>query len=387
MTDRRITIPDLCLVVLVGVSGSGKSTFAARSTSCRPRSCRRTSAAALVADDENDQTATDAAFDVLHSIVAKRLESGKLDVIDATNVQRDAPQAARSRSPASTTCLPVAIVLDVPRRGLPRTQRTPTRPRLRPARRPQPAQRAPPIDEAASSARASAARLRLSGADEIDAATVEREPLLDRPTRRSRAVRHHRRRPRLRRRAGRAARPSSAGTSRPTGSGARHPDGRDGRLRRRPRRPRPGDARRAAPRRWTWSTPATRSCIPGNHENKLQRALAGRNVQVSHGLAESLEQLAAEPPEFRDAGRGRSSTASSATPCSTTATLVVAHAGLPEDMHNRQSGAVRSFALYGDTTGETDEYGLPVRYPWAEDYRGKRRRRLRPHAGARRRRG
>ena len=50
--------------------------------------------------------------------------------------------------------------------------------------------------------------------------------------------------------------------------------------------------------------------------------------------------------------------------------LVVAHAGLREDMHGRASGAVRSFALYGDTTGETDEFGLPVRYPWAEDYRG-----------------
>ena len=51
--------------------------------------------------------------------------------------------------------------------------------------------------------------------------------------------------------------------------------------------------------------------------------------------------------------------------------LVVAHAGLPEDMQGRASGAVRSFSLYGDTTGETDEFGLPVRYPWAEDYRGK----------------
>ena len=51
--------------------------------------------------------------------------------------------------------------------------------------------------------------------------------------------------------------------------------------------------------------------------------------------------------------------------------LVVAHAGLPESMHGRASNAVRSFALYGDTTGETDEFGLPVRYPWANDYRGR----------------
>ena len=51
--------------------------------------------------------------------------------------------------------------------------------------------------------------------------------------------------------------------------------------------------------------------------------------------------------------------------------LVVAHAGLPANMQGRGSGKVRDFALYGDTTGETDEYGLPVRYPWAQEYRGR----------------
>lgn len=49
----------------------------------------------------------------------------------------------------------------------------------------------------------------------------------------------------------------------------------------------------------------------------------------------------------------------------------MAHAGLKEEYHGRASGRVRAFALYGDTTGETDDYGLPVRYPWASDYRGK----------------
>jgi protein phosphatase len=111
-------------------------------------------------------------------------------------------------------------------------------------------------------------------------------------------------------------------------------------------------------------------CVPGNHENKLVRALRGRNVQLTHGLPESLDQLARETDEFRkraeefmyglvshyvlDGGR-----------------LVVAHAGLKEAYHGRASGRVRQFALYGDTTGETDEYGLPVRYPWARDYRGR----------------
>ena len=111
-------------------------------------------------------------------------------------------------------------------------------------------------------------------------------------------------------------------------------------------------------------------CVPGNHEAKLLRALRGRDVQVTHGLAESLAQLAAETAEFRaevdrfldglishyvlDGGR-----------------LVVSHAGLTERLQGRASGRVREFCLYGQTTGETDEYGLPVRYPWAQEYRGK----------------
>src|SRR5699024_5345163 len=102
--------------------------------------------------------------------------------------------------------------------------------------------------------------------------------------------------------------------------------------------------------------------VAGNHENKLVRALSGRRVQVSHGLAESLDQLSREDERFQhdakefceslvahyvlDEGR-----------------LVIAHAGLPESYHGRASGRVRAFALYGDTTGETDEFGLPVRYP------------------------
>lgn len=110
-------------------------------------------------------------------------------------------------------------------------------------------------------------------------------------------------------------------------------------------------------------------CVPGNHENKFGRYLKGRKVQHTHGLAETVEQFAGESEEFTqevaefvdglvshyvlDGGK-----------------LVVCHAGLPEKYHGRTSGRVRSHALYGDTTGETDEFGLPVRYPWAEEYRG-----------------
>ena len=114
----------------------------------------------------------------------------------------------------------------------------------------------------------------------------------------------------------------------------------------------------------------TAFCVAGNHEVKLLKALRGKNVKRSHGLDASMEQLELESEEFRaeavrfidglighyvlDGGR-----------------LVVAHAGLIERYHGRASGRVREFCLYGQTTGETDEYGLPVRYPWAQEYRGR----------------
>ncbi len=110
-------------------------------------------------------------------------------------------------------------------------------------------------------------------------------------------------------------------------------------------------------------------CVPGNHDDKLRRALIGRRVQIKHGLAESLEQLRREPGSFRrrvvdffeslpshhllDDGR-----------------LVVAHAGLPEHLHGSDSSRAMDFALYGATTGGRDEFGLPVRLNWAVDYEG-----------------
>jgi polynucleotide kinase-phosphatase len=110
-------------------------------------------------------------------------------------------------------------------------------------------------------------------------------------------------------------------------------------------------------------------CVPGNHDMKLSKYLAGRQVQLKHGLDITVAQLEGESAEFKtkvrsfldglvshyvlDGGK-----------------LVVAHAGLREDMQGRASGATRSFCLYGETTGEIDEFGLPVRHNWAQAYRG-----------------
>jgi protein phosphatase len=110
-------------------------------------------------------------------------------------------------------------------------------------------------------------------------------------------------------------------------------------------------------------------CVAGNHDVKLMRKLKGHEVRITHGLKESLEQLENEPDEFKtevirfidglishfllDDGK-----------------LVVAHAGMKKELQGQCGDGARQFALYGETTGETDEYGLPVRYNWAQDYRG-----------------
>jgi protein phosphatase len=108
---RRLILPPRALVVLVGVSGAGKSTFAARhfaaSQVVSSDHCR-----VLVGDDAADQSLTDAAFAVLHLIVEKRLELGRFTVVDATNVEsfarRNLVGLARDHH------VPVvAIVLDV----------------------------------------------------------------------------------------------------------------------------------------------------------------------------------------------------------------------------------------------------------------------------------
>ncbi|MFD2516044.1 metallophosphoesterase [Pontibacter locisalis] len=111
-------------------------------------------------------------------------------------------------------------------------------------------------------------------------------------------------------------------------------------------------------------------CVSGNHDDKLYRMLIGRNVKIRHGLELTVEQLKRYDSTFHkrivnflsslphhiilDEGR-----------------LVVAHAGLEERLHGRNTRGVRELCLYGPTTGETDEKGLPIRLDWAADYCGK----------------
>ena len=109
---RTLNIPELSLVLLVGSSGAGKSSFARKhfkpteiisSDVCR----------GLVSDDENDITCSADAFDVLHYIAGTRMKRGNLTVVDATNVN---PQDRRHlvKLARENHFLPVAIVLDLP---------------------------------------------------------------------------------------------------------------------------------------------------------------------------------------------------------------------------------------------------------------------------------
>lgn len=367
MSDLHI--PGLALVALVGVSGSGKSTFAADAFApyevISSDFCR-----ALVSGDENDQAATNDAFDVLYHIAGKRLDRGLLTVVDATNTSREA-RAGLVKLARDHDVLPVAIVLDVP------TQAAIDRNQLR-------ADRAfgdGPIRRQASQLRKSIKGLGregfrtvhvLTGVDEVQSARIVRDRLLN-----DYRDQHG---PFdiigdvhgcldellvLLDRLGYAVTRDGAGHA----VDAEHPGGRRvvfvGDLVDR------GRSSVGVLRLAMGMTAAGHAfAVPGNHEAKLIRALDGRDVQVTHGLERTLAELPDQPDGFRVAVREWCRALVSHLVLDD-GKLVVAHAGLKEAYHGRASGRVRSFALYGDTTGETDEYGLPVRYPWAEEYRGR----------------
>ncbi len=371
----NLTIPDLSLVVLIGASGSGKSSFAQRhfkptevlsSDYCR----------GLVSDDENDQGATKDAFDLLHYIAAKRLKAGRLTVVDATNVQPEArkPLVELARE---HYVLPVAIVLDMPERICQERNRS------RPDRQFGPHV----VRRQMQNLRRSIRGLQkegfrhvhiLSSPEQVEAATIERQPLWNN------------------RKAERGPFDIIGDVHGCLGElrqllatlgyeVTERTEGADGT----PRREievRPPDGRKAVflgdlvdrgP-----DTPGvlrlvmgmvedgSALCVPGNHDMKLLRKLRGRDVQVTHGLAESLAQLGQEAPEFRERVAAFLDGLVSHYVLDG-GDLVVAHAGMKEEMQGRGAGRVREFALYGETTGETDEFGLPVRYPWASHYRGK----------------
>ena len=114
-------------------------------------------------------------------------------------------------------------------------------------------------------------------------------------------------------------------------------------------------------------------CVPGNHDVKLARKLKGHDVLVAHGLQASLDQIASLPIARRDSFTHQYCEFIGSLPhhyLLDSGKLVVAHGGMKEPMQGRAGGHAREFALFGDTRGEIDAYGLPVRHNWAEGYSG-----------------
>jgi protein phosphatase len=364
MTEKTISLPELSLVLLIGASGSGKSSFARKhflptevisSDYCR----------GLVSDDENDQAATKDAFEVLHFIAGKRLAAGKLTVIDATNVQ---PESRRSLIDLARKhhVIPAAIVLNLPREVC--LERNKSRADRNFGKN--------VVWGQSDSLRKSLKGLRrefsqvtiLETPEEIEAVRIERQKLwnnkkditgpfdligdihgcydeLEMLMEKLGYVMESRA-PYL----------------------VSHPEGRKlifvGDLV--DRGPKTPEVLRIV---MDMCKSGIAFCVAGNHDEKLKKALQGRDVKVNHGLAESLEQMSHESGEFKrdvidfldglishyvfDGGK-----------------LAVSHAGLKEHYIGRGSPRIRSFCMFGETTGETDEFGLPVRYNWAQDYRG-----------------
>lgn len=372
----KISIPNLSLVVLIGPSGSGKTTFARKHF--RPTEVLSSDACrGMVSDDENNQAVTNEAFALLHFIAAQRLALGRLTVIDATNVQPEArkPLVELARK---YHCLPVAIVLSLPERLCQDRNRSRDERNFGPH----------VVRQQHAQLRRSLRGLGREGfrhvfvlesPEEVETATVERMPLWN-----DRRQEHG---PfdiigdvhgccdeledllqQLGYRTITLERDSPIWGN----MAYTHPAGRKAVF--------VGDLVDRGPRIvdtvclvHNMIACGSALCVPGNHDMKLLRKLRGKNVQVTHGLANSLAEIEALPAEVREPF------------CKELAEfldglvshyvlddgkLVVAHAGMKQEMQGRGSGKVREFALYGETTGETDEFGLPIRYNWAAEYRG-----------------
>lgn len=360
----RIEIPEFSLVALVGATSSGKSTFAKKHflpTEILSSDFFR----GMVSDDENNQKVSKEAFDLLFYAANKRLDLMKTTVIDATNVQPAARKQiidlAREQNVHS-----VAIVLNIPERDL----------LARNAARPDRGYPEHVIRKHVSDLRRSIKNLKregfrfvyiLNSQQEVDEAEIVRTKMWN-----DKKDEHG---------------PfdiigdihgcfdelgmliEKLGYRVDAEKGAYHPDGRKlvflGDLC--DRGPKNVDVLRLV---MNSVRSGNALAVPGNHDVKLIKYLSGKSVQLTHGLDKTVEELNNEDESFRNEVKAFLDGLISHYVLDD-GKLVVAHAGLKEEYIGRGSMTVRDFCLYGEATGESDEYGLPVRLNWASDYRGK----------------
>jgi len=363
--EMRIEIPEIAVVALLGVSGSGKSTFAQRHF--KPTEVLSSDHyRALISNDENNQKVSAEAFDALYYIANKRLELGLLTVIDATNVQREA-RASVLNLAKEQNCHAVAIVLDVSEKTC----------RERNEKRPDRDFRNSVISRQSEQLKRSIKHLRKEGfrfvyvlkdEDDIENVEIVRTPLW-------------------------CNKKAETGPLDIIGDVhgcfdelcslleklgysvnakdciALPPEGRKAVFL--------GDLCDRGPKNVevlrlviNMAKADYAYCVAGNHDAKLLKALRGTNVQATHGLDKTIEQMKTQDDAFIEEVKSFLDGLISHYVFDD-GKLVVAHAGLKEKYQGRGSIRVRNFCLYGDTTGETDEYGLPIRLPWANEYRGR----------------
>lgn len=357
----KIAIPEFCMVVLIGTSGSGKSTFC-RKHFLPTQVLSSDTFRGLVSDDESSQEATMHAFEALHFLLGKRLELGRTTVVDATNVQRES-RAPLLEIASHWHALKVAIVLDVPESVC--HERNANRPDRQFGQHVVKNQRNDLRRTIGSLKTERFHKVYVLKPKDIEEAEIVHERIWSR-------------------------RPEEHGPFDIIGDvhgcstelyellsklgwelepELRHPQDRKLVF--------VGDLVDRGPDsvgvlRFAMKSVAEGKaiCVPGNHDVKLARALLGKKVSQNHGLAETMAELDLQTPEFRqEVAHFLDGLVSHA--LMDDGKLCVAHAGLREEMQGRGSRAVREFALYGETTGEIDEFGLPVRHDWNMKYRGK----------------
>ncbi len=367
---RILDLPELSLVALVGVSGSGKSTFARRHFR-PPEVLSSDYFRGLVSNDENDQEATRDAFETLYYVMSKRLARGLLTVSDATNVRPEDRKKLIEQA-RQHHVLAAAIVLDTPERVCQERNRSRADRDFGPH----------VVRRQSADLRRGLANLEKEGFRYVHVVRDNEQVEI----RRTKAWTDkkdqagpfdivgdvHGCADELRSLLTRLGwkRHEMEAPEEPWGAETwRHPEGRRaiflGDLA--DRGPAVLDAIRVAR---NMISEGNAFCVRGNHDDKFARWLRGKQVQVKHGLECSIAEVEPLTPSERgklaafldglishyvfDGGR-----------------LVTAHAGLREPLHGRASAGVREFCMYGETSGETDEFGLPVRHDWAAEYRGK----------------
>lgn len=359
----RIEIPEFSLVALIGASSSGKSTFARKhfkSTEVLSSDYFRS----LISDDENNQEITSDAFEALYNVAGLRLKNMKLTVIDATNIQSSSRKKIIDCVRAHD-CQAAAIVFNLSENILQERNRERSDRGLSPR----------VISRHVIELKQTIKNLKKEGfryiyviksPEEVDQVEIVRTKLWSdlKDTHGPFDIIgdvhgcYHELIELL----------EQLGYKNISGTYS-HPEGRIAVFL--------GDLCDRGPE----NTEVLKLvmgmvkfehalCVVGNHDAKLNKYLQGKNVQISNGLDITVEQLEAIGEDFKkDAEIFIDSLISHYV--LDNGKLVVAHAGVIEKYQGRGSARVRDFCLYGDTTGESDEYGLPVRLNWAADYRGK----------------